>query len=537
MHGSSLRASLLLLTRVWFDSVRHLSAAGWKMFYRDSFAYTCLLQRCDGLKSLKEIHAQIITCGYEQNPFLAAKLVSRYAEDNGSNMEDARKVFDRVSERDVLMWNVVIRGYASSGASGEAVKIYDHMRRKGVLANQYTYPFVLKACAALGDGNKGQVIHGHVVKVGLEWDLFVGNALVSFYAKCKEIEMARRVFDQIPQKDLVSWNTMIAGYTQNEHPNDAIMTLHQMLRDDTVGMPDHATIVGALPACTQAATIQEGMLIHSYIVKSGMEVDVALGSGLIAMYGNCGRLKTARNLFDRLLDRNIVVWNAIIRCYGMHGLADEALEIFSQMVDSGVRPDGICFVCLLSACSHVGWVDKGWELFGKMEDHGVEKRDEHYACMVDLLGRAGRLNEAVKFINEMPVEAGKDVYGALLGACRIHNNIELAEKAAERLFILDPDNAGRYVLLAKMYEDAGRWEDAARLRKLMKEKQVRKPLGSSMVEVDSVVHTFGVEDESHSMKVEIFDTLESLRRVMAEDWNRERERMRESEKGRWLELI
>ncbi|KAF8405471.1 hypothetical protein HHK36_010377 [Tetracentron sinense] len=512
MHGLGPQAGLLA-----FASIRFFCSGGrWKGPYRDSYDYTRLLQNCGGTKSLKQIHAQIITGGYEQNPFVAAKIVSHYVEYSGSNMVDARKVFDCVCERDVLLWNVVIRGYANSGPFDEGVSIYDQMRSSGVFPNRYTFPFVLKACAGLKGIKKGLVIHGHVVKVGLELEVFVGNALVTFYAKCQEIETSRKVFDEMPHRDVVTWNSMISSYTQNECANEALMLLHKMLRDDTISAPDHATLVGILPACAVAAAIQEGLWIHSYIIKSGMQIDAALGSGLIAMYSNCGRLVTARDLFDRMPERNIVVWNAMIRCYGMHGHAKEALKMFTQMVESNINPDGIIFLCMLSACSHAGMVDKGWEIFKKMEDYGVEKGDEHYACMVDLLGRGGCLNEAVEFIKTMPVKAGKDVYGALLGACRIHNNIELAEEVAEKLFLLDSDHAGRYILLAKMYEDVRRWEDVARVRKVIKEKKIRKPLGFSAVEVDCVLHTFGVEDESHPLTGQIFDTLERLERVMQE---------------------
>ncbi|KAJ4966073.1 hypothetical protein NE237_017922 [Protea cynaroides] len=511
------QAGFLVYSRLWAPVRFFCKLKRWKEPFRDSYEYSRLLQRYGGTKGLQVIHAQIITGGYGQNPFLAAKLVSQYAERGELSMGDARKVFDCVCERDILLWNVVIQGYAKSGPFGEALNMYDQMRTRGILTNRYTFPFVLKACAASGVGNKGRVIHGHVVKVGLELDLFVENALVAFYAKCKEIKISHRVFDEIQDKDLVSWNSMIAGYMQNGCANETLIILHQLLQDDTVGMPDHATLVSALPACAQAASIRDGIWIHSYIIKTGMKVDAALGSGLVAVYAHCGCLDTARELFDRLPERNIVVWNVMIRCYGMHGHAHEAIDMFSRMVETGVKPDGISFVSVLSACSHVGLIDEAWKLFYKMGDYGVGKNDEHYACMVDLLGRAGYLDEAVKFIENMPVEAGKDAYGALLGACRIHSNIELGEEVAEKLFVLDPDNAGRYIILAKMYEDAGRWEDAARLRKVIRVKTIKKPLGYSAIALDNVVHTFGVEDESHPMTSQIFDTLERLEKMVVQD--------------------
>ncbi|KAL5702412.1 hypothetical protein ACHQM5_027634 [Ranunculus cassubicifolius] len=511
------------LKRFWilktkYYPVRYFSRSRkWTFPPKDSYEYTRLLQRCMSIKTLKEIHSQIISSGYIQNQFLAAKLVSQYVEYSASNMDDARRVFDCVLERDILLWNVIIRGYVNKGPLSEALSIFEQMQWNGVCANKYTYPYVLKACAVMGVKVKGQLIHSHLVKAGLEFDLFVGNALVTFYAKCHEIEISQKVFDEMLVKDIVSWNSMIAAYAQNGCPNEALKLFHQMLQDVTHCGPDHATFVSLLPACAQEAALKEGMWIHCYVVKSGMILNVALTSGLIAMYGNCGRFGVSWDLFSRSQEKNIAVWNAMIRCYGMNGLTNDALELFYKMIDSGIQPDGISFISVLSACGHGGLIDKGWELFGNMRDYGVERWEEHYACMIDLLGRAGQLDEALTLFKSMPMERGKSVYGALLGVCRLHNNLQLAEEVAERLFILDPQNAGRYILLAKMYEDAGKLTDAARLRKTMKEKHVKKPLGSSVIEVDSMLHIFGAEDKSHPLKGKICDTLGQLEKVMEDD--------------------
>ncbi|KAM7516090.1 hypothetical protein LguiA_005673 [Lonicera macranthoides] len=509
----------LVLARVAFTSIRNFICEVACMGPQtDPYEFTYLLKECSGTENIRKVHGQIIVKGYEQNLFLAAKLVGKYGECSDSNMEDARKVFDCLLDRDVFLWNTIIQGYANSGPFVEALGIYNEMCQNGVCANCYTFPFVLKACGAIKDGNAGQVVHAHVIKSGFEFNLFVGNALVAFYAKCQEINASQRVFDEIPEKDIVSWNSIISGYTINGHASEALTLFHAMLQNHYIGGPDNATLVAILPACAQVSAIREGLWIHSYIVKAGMAIDPALGSGLIALYANCGRLNSARNVFDRIYDKNIMVWNAIIRCYGMHGHGDEALELFSRMVENGLQPDGVMFLCLLSTCSHAGMVSKGRELFEQMRYFGVERGNEHYACIVDLLGRAGFLNEAVEFIQTMPLEPGKDVYGALLGACRIHNNMELAEEVAEKLFVLDPYNAGRLLILVKMYEDAGRMEDAARVRKLMREKKIKKPLGCSSVEMDCIFYTFGVEDESHPLTERVFDMLERLDRIMEEEF-------------------
>ncbi|KAL2333858.1 hypothetical protein Fmac_015071 [Flemingia macrophylla] len=484
---------------------------------KDSFQYTHLLHLCKTTDTIKKAHAQIVVGGHKQDPFIATKLIDSYANLGGPNLVHARQVFDNLSEPDVFSWNVVIKSYANAGPFAEALKAYDAMRWRGTAPNRYTFPFVLKASSAEGASKKGQVIHGHAVKCGLDLDLFVGNALVTFYAKCKDVQVSRKLFDEIPRRDVVSWNSMISGYTVNGFVDDAILLFCDMLRDEVAGGPDHATFVTILPAFAQVADIHAGYWIHGYIVKTGMRLDSAVGSGLISLYSNCGYVSMARAIFDKVSDRNVIVWNAIIRCHGTHGLALEALALFRQLVEAGLRPDGIVFLCLLSACSHAGLLEQGWHIFHSMETYGVAKSEAHYACIVDLLGRAGDMEQAVEFIQSMPIQPGKSVYGALLGACRIHKNMELAELAAEKLFVLDPDNAGRYVILAQMYEDAGRWQDAARVRKIVQEKEIKKPIGYSSVELESGHQKFGVNDETHLYTAQIFQTLLSLDRVMGKE--------------------
>ncbi|KAM1007849.1 hypothetical protein ACFX2A_004455 [Malus domestica] len=296
-------------------------------------------------------------------------------------MEAARKVFDKLLERDVFVRNMVIQGYANVGPLVEALNMYDRIRFSGVPANRYTYPFMLKACGAMRDGKRGRIVHGHVVKCGLDSDLFVGNALIALYSKCEEIETSRRVFDELPEKDSVSWNSMIPGYTASGNPHEALMVFRSMLQDHATCLPDHATL-------------------------SSMKADAVLGSALITTYANCGRVTTARVIFYQISEKTVILWSPV-EC-------DYPLTF--------------------------------WEELGYL----------------------------VELIRSMPMEAGKDEYGALLGACRIHNNIELAEEAAEKLFALDPENAGRYILLAIMYEDVRRWADAGRVRKLLRDNNVKK---------------------------------------------------------------
>ncbi|KAF4359633.1 hypothetical protein G4B88_000444 [Cannabis sativa] len=408
------------------------------------------------------MHAHITICGHNQNPFTASKLVGKYIEHSckNSSMEDAQKVFDSLLKRDVFLWNVVIQGYAKWGPFVKAIGMYCRMRQSGLLPNNYTYIYVLKACGAMKDWKNGGVVHGHVVLSGLYSDLFVGNALVTFYSKCQEANVSRKVFDGIAHKDIVSWNSMISGYVANGFVDEALAVFCTLIQDQTTCCVNRSTLVSTLSACVQASGIRVGLWIHSNIIKSGMEMDAALSSGLISMYGNCGRVSIAREVFVQTRDKSLEVWSAMIKCYGMNGHANEAVEIFSR---------------------HAGMVEKGCQIFEKMEEYRVEKSHKHYACMVDLFGRAGFIDQAIEFIKNMPVQPRKDVYGALLGACRMHNNTELAEEIAKRLVLVDPNNARQYITMASLYEERGRWEEAARLRDELREKKIRKLTGTSSI--------------------------------------------------------
>ncbi|XP_039797798.1 pentatricopeptide repeat-containing protein At3g57430, chloroplastic-like [Panicum virgatum] len=303
----------------------------------------------------------------------------------------------------------MLQGYARAGPSHarEAVALFARMHastRATAAGNRYTYTFIVKACAAAGDddaGRAGRAVHALAVGAGVDLDVFVGNALVAFYARCGDVAAARKVFDGVAAKDVVSWNSMVAGYAQNGHSDEAVALLRSMLRRGATCRPDHVTLVAALPACAASAATREGLWAHSYAVKKAFRVDDALASGLIATYAACGRLDTARAIFDRAPGRNQAVYSSMIQAYGSHGHGVEALNLFRLMLAKGIAPDGICFVSVLSACAHSGLVDDGLRVFGTMGDHGVERRQVHYACVIDLLGRAGQLSRALGFVESI----------------------------------------------------------------------------------------------------------------------------------------
>jgi len=418
-------------------------------------------------------------------------------------------VFDKMPVRDVVSWNAMIAGYVQNGQGGESLKLFSQMQLAGMKADSVTVSSILPACANLADLEQGKKIHDYITSSGFESDVFVGSALVDMYAKCRSIENARHVFDKMSRRDVVTWNSMIAGYAQNGLGNEALMLMYKM---QLSGMkPNSVTVMSVLSVCTNLAALQQGKEIHGLIIRDGLESDVIVGSALVVMYAKCGNIIIARQVFDRIPQRDVALWNAIISGYAMHGRGEETLKLFYEMQQARIAPDGITLTSVLSACSHAGLVNEGWQYFRSMSrDYGIMPTVEHYACMVDLLGRSGCLSEAQHFINKMPLEPDACVLGALLGACRVHGNIELAECVAERLFVLEPQNAGNYVLLSNIYATAGRGDDVAKIRKMMRDRGLIKNPGCSWIEVDNKVHAFYVGDKSHPQAEVIYAMLESL---------------------------
>eukprot|EP01018_Ginkgo_biloba_P037444 Gb_29868 [translate_table: standard] len=482
----------------------------WAGIRPDNFTISFALKACSSLSSLqkgKKIHYHIVRNGFESHVFVGTALIDMYAKCR--SIEDARQVFDKMTHRDVVSWNAMIAGYAQSGHANEAVLLFQQMRVADITPDSVTMVNVLPACADLGVLQQGKCIHDYIIRCGFESDIFVGNSLIDMYAKCGSIYIARQLFDRMPQRDVVSWNAMIAGYAQNGYANEALTLFHQMLQANVT--PNSIAMASVVSACANLGALEQGKWIHDYVIGNVFESDVFVANSLIDMYAKCGSIKFARQLFNKMSTRDVVSWNAMIAGYGMHGHAEDALELFLQMQNTGMKPNHITFIHILSACSHAGLVDEGQQYFDSMiQDYGITPNMEHYSCIVDLLGRAGHLDEAQNFIQNMPSEPDAGVWGALLGACRIHGNIEVAEHVAECLFDLEPEYAGYYVLLSNIYAEAGRWDDVTKVRRMMRERGLKKTPGYSLIELHDKVHAFLVGDKTHPQSEKIYAMLETL---------------------------
>eukprot|EP01018_Ginkgo_biloba_P003629 Gb_16327 [translate_table: standard] len=476
----------------------------------DSVTMVSVLSACADLGALKQgkwIHDYINKSGFESDVFVRTALLDMYAK--CGNIEIAQQLFDKMSRRDVVTWNAMIAGYIQNGHVRESLMLFNQMRQANAKPNSLTMVNLLWVCTLLGAVQQGNRIHNYIIKCGFESDIVVETALIDMYAKCGSIEIARQLFARMSRRNVVSWSAMIAGYAQNGLANDALILFHQMQQAGV--KPNSVTMVSVLSACAYLAALQQGKWIHAYIVKSGFESDVSVGNSLVDMYAKCGSLEIARNFFDKMPKRDVISWNAMIAGYGMHGHGEDALAVFTQMQQTSVKPNHITFVSILSACSHAGLVDYGWQYFDCMgRDYCIAPTVKHYACMVDLLGRAGYLDEAYDFIKSMPLEPDDSVWGALLGACRIHCNIEIGERVAEHLFDLEPENAGYYVLMSNIYAAAGKWNEVAKVRAMMNARGVKKTPGCSLIEVNKTIHEFLVGDRSHPQSEIIYEMLKTL---------------------------
>eukprot|EP01018_Ginkgo_biloba_P002677 Gb_01638 [translate_table: standard] len=498
--GNALKAEGEQQLGIWADPSNHIS----------------LLQECLNKKNLAEgklVHAHMIYAGFRPGMFLGNTLVNMYAK--CGSLVDARRVLDELTYRNVVSWTVMLAAYSRHGQYEEALALFYQMQLTGIQPNHFTLASVLPACANLAALEHGKEIHEDIIRSGFQYNVFVGSALVDMYVKCGSIKNARQVFDKMPKGDVVSWTAMIAGYAQNGHFNEALELFGELKLSDM--KPDSDIFAGVLPACANLAALEHGKELHRDIIKSGFQNDIFVGNALVDMYAKCGSLEAACQVFDRMPTRNVISWTAMIVGYAMHGCGKEALQLFEEMQHSNTKPNYVTMVGVLSACGHAGLVDDGWQYFNSMsQDYHITPEVEHYCCMVDLLGRAGRLHEAQDFINKMPIIPGVDLWGSLLGACRIHKNIELGECVAERLFELDPENAAHYVLLSHIYADAGRWDDVGKVRKMMRDRRVKKTAGCSWIEVDNKVYAFSLGDRSHPEMQKIYAKLEGLSGQMKE---------------------
>jgi len=507
----------------------------------DNHTYPLLLKACS-FPSMNcvgyTVLGHVLKFGFEFDIFVhnaSITMLLSYGE-----LKAAYDVFDNGCVRDLVTWNAMITGCVRRGLANEAKKLYQEMVAEKVKPDEITMIGIISSCSQLQDLNLGRKFHLYVKEHGLELTIPLSNALMDMYIKCGDLLAARILFDKMAHKTLVSWTTMVLGYSrfgyldvarellykipeesvvpwnaiisgcvQAKNSKEALALFHEMQIKKI--KPDKVTMVNCLSACSQLGALDVGIWFHHYTKRHSISLDVALGTALVDMYAKCGNIAKALQVFQEVPQKNCLTWTAIICGLALHGNARDAISYFSEMIRSGLRPDEITFLGVLSACCHGGLVEEGRKYFSQMRfNFNITPQLKHYSCMVDLLGRAGHLEEAEELLRNMPIAADAAVWGALFFACRVHGNVLIGERAALKLLEMDPQDSGIYVLLATMYSEAKMWKEARSVRNIMKERGVEKTPGCSSIEINGIVQEFVAKDVLHPQSEWIYECLISL---------------------------
>lgn len=487
-----------------FFRYMHVEGVEWA----NQFTLPSVLRACSAVSAHcfgEQVHGCIVRSGLGGNVYVQSALVDMYAK--CGDFSSAKRVVETMEEDDVFSWNSMIVGCVRHGFEEEALHLFKNMHARKMKIDDYTFPSVLNCCIVGSTDAKS--VHCLIIKTGFENYKAVSNALVDMYAKTGDLNCAYAVFEKMIEKDVISWTSLVTGYAQNGSHEESLKIFCDMR---IVGVrPDQFIVASILSACAELTLLEFGKQVHSEFIKSGLRSSLSVENSLVTMYAKCGCLDDADTIFVSMQVRDVITWTALIVGYAQNGKGKDSLRFYDAMVSSGTKPDFVTFIGLLFACSHAGLVDDGRIYFQQMSKvYGIEPGPDHYACMIDLFGRSGKLHEAKELLNQMNVKPDATVWKALLGACRVHGNLELGERAAKNLFVLEPMNGMPYVMLSNMYFAAGKWDAAAKIRKLMRSKGIIKEPGCSWIEINSRVHTFISEDREHPRAAEIYSKVDEV---------------------------
>ncbi|XP_059431295.1 pentatricopeptide repeat-containing protein At2g27610 [Corylus avellana] len=471
--------------------------------------FATVIKLCANLKELgftRQLHCRVLKNGYGFEHNIRTALMVAYSKCNV--MDDAFQLFSMMHGfQNVVSWTAMISGYIQNGGRTQAVNLFCKMNREGVRPNHFTYSTILTAQPAISIFQ----VHAQVIKTDYEKSPSVGTALLDAYIKIGYVDEAAKVFELIDEKDIVAWSAMVAGYAQRGDTEGAVKIFLQLAKEGV--KPNEFTFCSVIDACAApTAAVEQGKQFHACSIKSGLANALCISSALVTMYAKKGNIESANEVFKRQGQRDLVSWNSMISGYAQHGHGEKALQVFEEMRRRDLEMDDITFIGVISACTHAGLVDEGQRYFNMMvKDHHIDPTMEHYSCMVDLYSRAGLLEKAMDIVNQMPFPAGSTVWRTVLAACRVHRNLELGKHAAEKLISLQPQDSAAYVLLSNIYAATGNWQERAKVRKLMDQRNVKKEAGYSWIEVKNKTYSFLAGDLSHPLSDRIYAKLEELR--------------------------
>lgn len=462
-----------------------------------------------------QIHGVCAKSGFECVPVVGNSIIDMYSKCD--RISEAARMFNVMPVKNRVSWNAMIAGFTLKRNCEEALNLFRIMQERGEVPDEYTYSSILKACGFLGGVREGTQIHASLITQGFPYlvQSIVSGALVDLYVKCRHMVEARRVFNRIEHQNVVSWNSLILGYAQEDNLPEA-MGLFQKLRESKHQL-DGFILSGLLGVFADLALVEQGKQMHAYTIKVPYGLEIPVTNSILDMYMKCGMTDEADAVFREMPARNVVSWTVMMTGYGKHGIGKKAVDLFNEMQADGLEPDNVTYLAVLSACSHSGLIEEGQEFFSKFCRNPQKKPQvEHYACMVDLLGRAGRLKEAKDLIEKMPLKPNVGIWQTLLSACRMHGDVEMGKEVGDILLRLDGNNPVNYVMMSNIYADSGYWKESEEIRFMVKRKRLKKEAGRSWVEMDKKVHFFYNGDETHPLTEKIHEVLKEMEKGMKE---------------------
>ncbi|XP_047962626.1 putative pentatricopeptide repeat-containing protein At3g15130 [Salvia hispanica] len=450
----------------------------------NEFTFVSVLQACSFseifcLISAFQVFAMVIKFGFENNVYLVNALLTtliRHGE-----FDEAVRLFEACLDTDVVSWNALFDGFLKFGCDS-IPSFWRRMLFEGVKPDAFTFATVLTGLAELSALETGLQVHSLLVKSGHGRERCVGNALVDMYLKSGRLNQGFLAFDEIPSKDVCSWTQIATGCLNCGDPTEALRVIGSMRRAGV--RPNKFTLATGINACASLSSLDEGLKLQALVAKLGDEVDVCVENALLDLYAKGGQMDGAVRVFVSMRERTVVSWTTMIMGFAQNGEAEEALNVFEEMRAEGERPNHITLVSLLYACSQGGFIERGLTYFSSMtEEFGIVPSEDHYVCVVNLLGRVGRIREAEELILRIPFEPSAVVWQTLLGACRLHGDVETARRAAKGALAADRDDPSTYVLMSNTFADFEDWGSAKTLREWLEIRDIKKMPGTSWVEI------------------------------------------------------
>lgn len=479
------------------------------------------LTACSSLESIrlgKQIHAYVVKYQTEDDTSVGNSLCSLYS--TCGSLNSAIKAFNRIREKNVMSWTTVIGACGENGEAVQGLRFFSKMLSEGIQPNEFTLTSISSVCGTMLSLRLGAQVHSVGIKLGYASNLRVRNSIMYLYLKCGLFDEAQKLFDGMSHVNLVTWNAMIAGHAQmmdlakddlSAH-NGGTEALSIFSKLNSSGMkPDLYTFSSILTICSRLVALEQGEQIHALTLKTGFLSDVVVGTALVNMYNKCGRIERASRVFVEMSTRTLISWTSMITGFANHSLSHQALQLFEDMLLAGVRPNQVTFVGALAACSNAGMVYEALGYFEMMQkEYKIKPVMDHYMCLIDMFVRLGCIEEAFDFIKKMDFEPNEVIWSVFIAGCRRHGNMELGFYAAEQLLKLKPKDRESYAMLLDIFVSAGRWEDVAVVKNLMREEKLSETDDWSWIRIKDKVYSFKPNDGLHPQSAEIFKVLDEL---------------------------